>query len=137
MYCGGAGVLNLDFKLWPLGQAAGKETKSFVRSRSFKQAFCERFGCRPEAYQGRAFRLLLYRRAKLIGPVIKLLAPGFFAEDLRFITELGEAVDLREAKVSAASFQDANAACGGFLRRRFRLRVSGFKATELAREFLS
>ncbi len=60
------------------------------------------------------------------------LRPNFLAGDLRFIRYLGEATDLHEAKATAADFQDSNAARRNFLRTRLRIRVSGWKATQLA-----
>jgi hypothetical protein len=60
------------------------------------------------------------------------LRRDFFAEDVRFIGYLGEATDLREAKASAAAFQDTNMGRQNCLRTHFKIRVSGWKATRLA-----
>ena len=104
---------------------------------TFETLFCERFGCLPEQYEGRAFRELLYGHAKVIAPVLRMVTPDFFAEDLRFIRDLGQATDLREANVSAASFQDSNGTRGRFWRKALRIRVSGLKGAALARELFA
>jgi hypothetical protein len=103
-----------------------------VTSQQFQAVFCQHFNCPLSGYEQRAFRELLYSHARLVAPVLATLRPDFFAEDFRFIRYLGEATDLREAKASAAEFQDSNAARRGFLRTRLRIRVSGWKATQLA-----
>lgn len=64
------------------------------------------------------------------------MRPRLFADDLKFIRDLGDATDLTEAKASVEEFQDINFARRGFLRRRLKIRVSGRKAMRLARELL-
>ena len=103
----------------------------------FRDLFCARFLCPADEYEDRAFGELLYGHAKVIAPSLHKLMPALFGCDFRFIRELGEAVDLREANISAAGFQDANWASHNFFRTRLRIRVSGRKASELARELFS
>lgn len=98
----------------------------------FAELFCARFNCTRPAYERRAFRELLYGHAKPIAMLLWLLKPSFFAEDLRFIRQLGDATDLRDALSCAATFQDANAARKSLLRSWLKIRVSGFKASLLA-----
>jgi hypothetical protein len=104
---------------------------------SFQRLFCERFGCTPDQYENRAFRELLYGRAKLIALTLSALRADLFAEDFKFIRDLGQAADLREANASAADFQSATAARRKFWRSRLKIRVSGLKATELARQLFA
>ena len=104
---------------------------------SFQRRFCERFGCLSNQYENRAFRELLYGHAKLIAPIVRGVRPDFFAEDLEFIRDLGQATDLREANASALCFQDANRARPSLWRRRLRIRVSGGKAVRLAGKLFS
>jgi hypothetical protein len=109
-----------------------------METHSFKQRFCRQFNCPADQYESRAFRELLYRHAKLVAVPVHLVSPGFFEQDLNFIRYLGEATDLREAKASAAEFQDANVGKRNFWRTTMRIRVSGLKATRLAHQlFLS
>jgi hypothetical protein len=102
------------------------------RPPKFAELFCSRFRCTTSAYQRRAFSELLYARARPIAPVLRVIKPSWFAEDLKFIRELGEATDLREALSCAATFQTINASSGNLLRRWLKIRVSGFKASLLA-----
>ena len=104
---------------------------------SFRELFCTRFGCPPDAYEIRAFGALLYGHARIIGAILRRLKPEWFADDFKFIRDLGEATDLREANISAADFQDANLARRKFFRVRLKIRVSGGKASDLARELFS
>ena len=100
---------------------------------SFERLFCERFGYLYTQYENRAFRELLHGHAKIIAVALRRLKPNFFAEDLKFIRYLGQATDLRDANASVADFQESNAASRNFWRRVMKIRVSGRKATELAR----
>jgi hypothetical protein len=101
---------------------------------SFRELFCTRFGCLPDAFEKRAFGTLLYGHAKIIGAILRRLKPEMFADDFKFIRDLGQATDLREANISAADFQDGNLARRRFFRVKLKIRVSGGKASELARE---
>jgi hypothetical protein len=104
---------------------------------SLRHLFCAQYDCQPEEYEIRAFRELLYGHAKLIAIPVSKLRPALFEKDFRFIRDLGEAMDLREAKVAAASFQDANGGRPNVLRNKLKLRVSGMKATKLAHRLFS
>ena len=104
------------------------------QAQQFKVLFCERFNCRPAEYAERAFYKCLYGHARPFAGIIRTLRPDFFFEDFKFIGALGAAVDAREASTDAANFHDVNRYGRDFLRRRWKLRVSGGKAMRLARE---
>ena len=108
-----------------------------MAGQSLRHLFCAQHNCQPEEYEIRAFRELLYSHSKLIAIPVSKLSPGLFEKDFRFIRDLGEATDLREAKVAAASFQDANIGTSNVLRNSLKLRVSGMKATKLAHRLFS
>jgi hypothetical protein len=99
--------------------------------------FCKRFNCTPAEYAERAFRKCLYGHAKPLVGILRVLKADFFFEDLKFIEALGVAVDQKEVRADAANFRDANRHGRGFLRRAWRLRVSGRKAMRMARELFS
>ena len=103
---------------------------------NLKSLFCERFGCPPEDYEERAFQKLLYRHARLLAPVIRILKPSFFLEDFKFIAYLGDAVDFRQAKVDVLDFNDLGKKHWRLLHTGLRIRVSGRKARRLAFELL-
>jgi hypothetical protein len=104
------------------------------QAQQFKVLFCERFNCPPAEYAERAFRECLYWHARPFAGIIRMLRPDFFVEDFKFIAVLGAAVNAREASVDTANFHDVNRYGRGFLRRGWKLRVSGGKAMHLARE---
>ena len=100
----------------------------------FQVLFCQRFRCPPEKYAKRAFRKCLYWHAKLLVPVLRRLNPGFFAEDFKFIRNLGESTGVRDADVDVLNFHDVNSGNPSFWRTGWGIRVSGRKASRLAHE---
>ena len=105
--------------------------------RDLKTLFCERYACPPEQYADQALKKCLYWHARLVTPVVRRLSPRFFADDLRFIQELGLTSDWRAARSEVLAFQDENRATGGLWRNRLRLRVSGRKAAAMAERLLA
>jgi hypothetical protein len=108
-----------------------------MAKREIKSLFCERFDCPPAEYEDRAFRQCLYWHARLLTPVVRKLSPRFFAEDMKFIQELGLTSDWRAARSEVLSFQAENQSNSGFWRNSLRIRVSGRKAAELAQRLFS
>jgi hypothetical protein len=102
----------------------------------FKSLFCERFGCSPEDYEARAFSMLLYWHARFLAPLVRAIKPDFFVEDFKFIRYLGEAVDVRQAKVDVLDFKDLDRKHWRLLHTGFRIRVSHRKARRLAFQLL-
>jgi len=102
-----------------------------------KALFCKRFNCPPQEYAERAFRKCLYGHAKPLVGVLRVWNADFFFEDLKFVEALGVALDPKEVRADAANFRDVNRHARGFLRRAWRLRVSGRKAMRMARELFS
>jgi hypothetical protein len=111
--------------------------RDFDRGRQFRELFCERFDCPVSDYSERAFRKLLYRRARPFAGILRLLMPNFFSEDFKFIESLGAAMDPREARADAANFHDANSYAKGILRTSLKFRVSGRRAMRLAHELFA
>lgn len=100
----------------------------------FKDLFCRRYGCEVEHFERRAFRRLLYGHAKLIAPVLRLIHPRMFAEDFKFISYLGDSEGFRDASVDVLNFNDVNRGNPGLVRGTLRIRVSGRKATRMAKQ---
>ena len=96
--------------------------------------FCQRFRCPPSAYELRAFRKCLYLHAKLLAPLLRRLKPDFFAEDFKFLRNLGESTGVRDAEVDVLNFHDVNLGNPSFWRTGWRIRVSGRKASRLVHE---
>jgi hypothetical protein len=113
------------------------DLSSRMVAQTFQGRFCAQRCCGAQEYEELAFRELLYGHARLLAIPVRKFKPRFFEADFQFIRDLGEATDLREAKVAAACFQDANAGRSNLLRKRLKLRVSGLKATKIAHDLFS
>jgi hypothetical protein len=103
----------------------------------FRALFCQRYNCQPSDYQRKAFFKLLYPHAKLVAPVLGFLIRDLFAEDYKFIAFLGDATGFRDASVDVLNFSDVNRGNPSVLRTGLRIRVSGRKATRLAKQLFS
>jgi hypothetical protein len=109
----------------------------FVSRTQYKDLFCERFGCPASEFEKEAFRKFLFAHAKPFATLIQKLWPDFFVDDFKFIRYLGRAASLREAIADSSKFQEMNDANRIFLRSALKIRVSGRKATHLARELFA
>jgi hypothetical protein len=107
-----------------------------MASLPLKSLFCERFKCSPEDYEERAFRMFLYWHARFLVPVIRIINPDYFLEDFNFIRYLGDAMDVRQAKVDVLDFKDLDRKHWRFLHTSLRIRVSHRKARRFAFQLL-
>jgi hypothetical protein len=96
--------------------------------------FCRRFHCDTSEFEERALRECLYWHARLLAPLLRKVQPHFFDKDLKFIRYLGATTDWDEAKTDINNFYLVNVGKPSFARTDLRLRVSGRKASRLARE---
>ena|SRR5579862_1775249 len=99
-----------------------------------KSLFCEKFGCPPGDYEERAFRKCLYWHARVLAPVIRVVKPDFFQEDLKLIGYLGEAEGVRDATADLVEYSYLNRAHGRFMHANLNLRVSGKKASQMVNQ---
>jgi len=98
----------------------------------FKSLFCQKFECSPEHYEERAFGMFLYWHARFLAPVIRTIKPDFFVEDFKFIRYLGDALDVRQAKVDVLDFKDLDSKHWRLLHSGLRIRVSHRQARRIA-----
>jgi hypothetical protein len=108
-----------------------------MSERRLQDLFCQRFRCSEQEYEEQAFRLCLYWHARLLEPALRVVNPSLFESDYKFIRYLGAATGWQEAKTDVNNFYVLNAGKPSFWREAFRLRVSGRKATKLARQLLA
>lgn len=66
--------------------------------------------------------------------MLRRLHPHFFDKDLRFIRYLGATTDWKEACTDINNFYLVNVGKPSFARTNLRLRISGRKASRLARQ---
>ena len=103
-----------------------------ITIRDLKSLFCERFDCPPSNFESRALRKCRYFHARLIAPLLGLLAPGLRERDLVFIDYFGKAKSRQEATAEIADLHYIDRAEPLFARRTLRLRISIRKARKLA-----
>jgi hypothetical protein len=76
--------------------------------------------------------MFLYGHARLLAPVLRAIQSDFFVEDFNFIRYLGDALDMRQAKVDVLDFKDTDRKQWRLLHTALRIRVSHRKARWLA-----
>ncbi len=79
-------------------------------------------------------RWCLYRRALLVWPILRIIRPRFFQVDLDTIERVGDAQDWATFTAELAAFSAENRVRTGWLRNRFKFRLSGNRLTQLAED---
>jgi len=92
--------------------------------KTFRESFCERFGCPPENYEKQVFWRCLYRRSLPLAWLIYLVRRKHFDLDLQTIRQLGVCRSPQEFRAELESFRYEYRSRGGMLRQ-IRVRVSG------------
>ncbi len=93
--------------------------------RDFKAAFCECFGCPPEAFEKALFRKCLAPALRPVASLVRLLSPAFFREDLRYLARVGKTNSWREFWTLATHIRRDPGLSHGLLRKALHLRISG------------
>ena len=106
-----------------------------VTGRSFAESVCEQLGLHPNQYEEAVFRRCLYRKARVLRPLLQCCNRSFFAPDHDFVRRVGK-VRRREELMRELDEFYYHPRNGGWLRRRFNLRVSCRKLVALAREVM-
>jgi hypothetical protein len=105
-------------------------------AKSFRENYCERFGCPLEDFENRVFWRSLYRRSLPLSLVVHLTNRRHFELDLQTIRQLGVCRGTQEFRAELESFRYDYRMRGGLLRR-LRVRVSGKRLMALLREVLA
>ena len=108
-----------------------RNTDMTTWDKSFREAFCERYGCTAERFVPLAARKALPWRVRLLRPVILLLHPSHFHLDLELMERVGEARSWSECHAALGAFNSNNKMRGGFFRNSVKLRASGRRVTRL------
>jgi hypothetical protein len=103
---------------------------------TFKQAFCTRFACTQEQYESAVFWRVVFRHALPLAWFIRRVSPGFFAEDLDLIREVGEITNPEIFKNEVNYFHGRNIRHKSWIRTVLRVRVSGGRLLKLRRQIL-
>jgi len=100
--------------------------------KTFRESFCERFGCPPEEYEKRVFWKCLYRRSLPLAVLVHMFKRPFFNLDLQTIRQIGFARNTQEFRTELENFRYDYRMQGGLLRL-LRVRVSGKRLMALLR----
>jgi hypothetical protein len=104
--------------------------------RTFRKAFCEKYGCPEEAFEKRIFWQCLYRRSILLTWLIYIFSPKYFWWDFQAIRSLGSAQSEQEFLHAINRLWGLTQKGGSPLRNFFRVRLSGNKLIALRDEVL-
>lgn len=91
--------------------------------KSFAQLYAEQTGTPPGEVERQLLRRCLYPHARLLQPILAVVAPGIFAADIDMIHNVAQVTDAYEFTYDARAHRHHPAA-GGIARRCFFLRLS-------------
>jgi hypothetical protein len=100
-------------------------------SKSFREAFCERYRCAPERFVPVALRKVLPWRVRFLRPWFSLLYPDYFRLDYELVEMLGGARSWSEVNAALGAFSSNNRLRGGFYRNTLKVRASGRRVSRL------
>jgi hypothetical protein len=103
--------------------------------RTFGEIFCEQYHLPPESYIPGMLQRTLYPRARMVAPVIRLFAPGFFDADRDFVRGVGLIRRIEDLGDQVTEFH-LHPGNRGFLRRVFKIRVSCQRMSRVVGEVL-
>ncbi len=101
--------------------------------KTFREMFCERWGCSADAFERRVFWQCLHRRSLPLAALVYAFHRKYFELDLQTIRQLGVSRSPQEFRAELESFRYEYRSRGGFLRQ-IRVRVSGKRLITLLRE---
>lgn len=105
-------------------------------NKSFREAFCEYYGCPAQRFVPVAARKALPWRVRVLRPLIVLLHPEHFRMDFELIERVGDARSWSECTAALGAFSSNNKLRGGFGRNTVKLRASGRRLSRLVRRVM-
>jgi hypothetical protein len=99
-------------------------------SSTFREAYCEKFGCDGN-YTERVFSQSLFWHARCLAPAIRIMSPNFFQEDLAAIEDLGSTQDAAIFIAELGYLHGRHQRDRSWLRKTLLLRVSGKRLLRL------
>ena len=94
-------------------------------TKSFREAYLDRFQCGADAFEKDLLRRGLHRRALPVAILLRALAPRFFDMELRTIRYLGNARSSEEFRAELDAYRSEYRRHGGILRNLLTVRLSG------------
>ena len=99
---------------------------------TFKRAFCEAFDCPESEYAWRAFERSVYPHGMVLAPLLRLVKPNLFRNELEALELVGEADSWRGFRAELSAYAASRSLRTNFLRGFLRVRVSGGRLRALA-----
>lgn len=99
------------------------------------ETFCRRHECHEGLFRQQIFQRCMPGWTRPVALILRVLTPGYFVADERFVIALGEAVTMEEVRREARDFLQLPAN-QGWLRRVGKIRLSATRAISLAKEYL-
>ncbi|HVY70089.1 MAG TPA: hypothetical protein VHH73_09180 [Verrucomicrobiae bacterium] len=103
---------------------------------TLQQRYCEQTGCPPGQFEEKIFNECLPPSAMPLARLVRRFRPHFFQSDFLAIRYCGEATSFQAIRSEIDSFAQENRDRGGFLRRNLKLRISGRRLMDVARQLL-
>jgi hypothetical protein len=101
--------------------------------KTFRESFCERFGCAPDAFESRVFWRCLYRRSLPLAMLVYAVKRSYFALDFQTIRQLAVVRTDQEFRAELEAFR-YEYRMRGRLFQGLRVRISGKRLIALLRE---
>lgn len=100
---------------------------------TFQKAVCELHGIPEDRYRGLVLRKTLFRRVRLVMPVVGVLNPDFLHHEKRLVERVGAALNVKEVR-DEIDFYQHKFVVNSPLKDTLRFRLSGMKLMNLAAE---
>ena len=100
-------------------------------TKSFREAYLNRFPCDPGGFENDLLHRALHRRALPLGWLIRRFVPGFFEMEIRTLRYLGNARSSEEFRAELDSYRSEYRRHGGVIRNLFAVRLSGKRLTDI------
>ena len=98
---------------------------------NLKEGVCSLYNLKDEQYQSFMMRRTLFRRMRLVSPVIRFFYPNFLFHETRLLESIGKAENLREIQVEVDFYQHKYVV-NSVMKDALRFRMSGMKIMSIA-----
>ncbi|MGC9449864.1 MAG: hypothetical protein ACP5I4_00335 [Oceanipulchritudo sp.] len=98
---------------------------------TFKEAVCRLYHLKDAHYQVFVLRRSLFKRVRLVRPLVQFFHPDFLFNELRLIEKIARAHNLREVQ-EEVDFYQHKYVVNFFLKDALRFRLSGMRLMSLA-----
>lgn len=98
---------------------------------TFKQALCQIHHLDEQNYRDFVLKRTLFRRVRLVAPLIRIAYPDFLFNEIRLVDKIGAAHNLREIQ-EEVDFYQHKYVVNFMFKEALRFRISGMKIIGLA-----